>query len=479
MNRALLSGAVLLLAIIGAFYYFVDIRGHETAAEKEAATRRLVADFDHQSVRTITIEPADGPLLRVCRSGAEAAWRVESPEVVEADPEVIRQLLETLGRLTAGDEPFPPAEDGLIPYGLAPPRLAVTVTGEGGGQLARLALGGAAPFGSSRYAVVRDTGTVGQVSLAEVEAIPATLFDLREKRLVRFRREEVRELRIEVAEQPALVIRRHGDSWEIVEPLEFDADRELVGNLIWELTECRALEFPDEAESADQLSIPTFRIGLTMADGSEAGARFGAVADSGDSVIAAGDSGTVMKVDTTILESALRPANRWRQLRPFPRYSWEVDGLTVAAAGIEPVSWRRVDDGVWQREDGLPEGWAVPEETIREALDLLTGLKACGLSGIDDAGMLEAAALEEPAYTVTLSGGAGETLTAESLELGFPDQAAARLSASCSGAEPLLCGIRPDGAWIYVINESGRETLRAILETLSSGGPGTEGPTAE
>jgi hypothetical protein len=474
-----LSGAVLLLAIIGAFYYFVDIRGRATAVQEEAASRRLVADFDRQAVRSITIEPADGPLLKVYRNGVEAAWRIESPEALEADPDVIQQLLETLGRLSAEDEPFPPGGDGLVPYGLAPPRLKVTVSGEEGGRLARLALGGAAPFGSLRYAEVRDTGDVGQVSLAEVEAVPGTLFDLREKRLVRFRREEVRELRVEVAQQPALVIRRQGDNWDIAEPLEFAADRQLVGNLIWELTECQAIEFPGEAETADLLASPTIRIGLTMADGSEVGARFGALAESGDGVLAAGDLGTAMKVETTILESALRPANRWRELRPFPRYSWEVDGLTVTAAGSDPVAWRRAEDGVWQVEGGLPEGRMVPEETIRQALDLLTGLKACGLSGIDDAGALEAAALEEPAFTVTITGGAGEVLTVESLELGFPDRAAALLPDSCSGAEPLLCGIRPDGFWIYIIDEPGREELRAILETLSAGGPGTGGPSAE
>jgi hypothetical protein len=469
VNRAVLIGAVLVLALLAAFYYFVDIRGREAEVEEQTATRRLVADFDRKLVRTVTIEPADGPALRVSRAEVESAWRVEGPGEVQADSEVVQWLLETLGHLAALDDPFPPGEDGLAPYGLAPPRLSVTVAGEGGAALARLDLGGQAPLGQARYAAVRDTGEVGQVSLAEVGTIPQTLFDLREKHLLRFRREEVRELRIEIAEQPALVIRRQGDSWDIVAPLAFAADRELVGSLLWELTECLALEFPVDGEAADLLTVPTFCIALTMTDGSETVARFGALADSGDGLFASGEAGTVMKVESTILDSALRPVNRWRELRPFPRYSWEVDRLTVALAGSGPVTWSQITDGVWQREGGSPDEEPMPEDTIRQALDLLTGLEACGLAGIGDGSVLAAADLAEPVFTVTLSGGTEEAVTVESLELGFPDRAAAPVPNSCAGEEPLVCGRRPGGDWIYVINEPGRDRLRSILETVYTG----------
>lgn len=469
MNRDVLIGAVLVLALLAGFYYFVDIKGSEKDAEQEAAVRRLVSEFDHQLVRAIVIEPAGGPELRVSRAGAEAAWRVDVPQEVEADPEVVRQLLETLGQLSTREDPFPPGEDGLSPYGLAPPRLAVTVTGEGGTELARLQLGAPAPFGAAGYAAVRDTGTVGQVGTAETAAIPDTLFDLREKRLLRFRREEVRELRIGIAEQSPLVIRRQGDNWEIAEPLEFSADRELVGNMLWEVSECRALEFPDDAGATDILSSPTFSIGLTMADGSARLARFGALAEGGDGMLAAGDSGTVMKVDTTLVQSAFRPAERWRELRPFPRYSWEVDGLTVACPGFPPAVFHQDDTGVWLREGDSPESGAVSEETMRGTIDLLTGLEACGLTTISGAGQLEAAGLAIPGVTVTLTSGTDEAAIVESLVLGFPDRGAVPLSGSCSGEEPLICAMRPEGHWIYLINEPGRDELRTVLESLCAG----------
>ncbi len=479
MNRAVLIVAVLVLALLAAFYYFVDIKGREAEAGEETAARRLVSDFDPLLVRTVSIQPADGPALRVNREGEESGWRVEGPGDLEADPDVVQRLLETMGRLAALDDPFPPGEDGLAPYGLEPPKLTVTAAGDGGAALARLDLGGTAPFGQARYAAVRDTGEVGQVSLAEVEAIPGTLFDLREKRLLRFRREEVRELRIEIAEQPPLVIRRQGDDWEIVEPLAFAADRELVGNLLWELTECRALEFPDPGDAADLLALPTFQIALTMTDGSETAARFGTLADSGDGLIASGDAGTVMMVETAIIDSALRPVNRWRELRPFPRYSWEVDRLTVALAGSEPLTWRQESSGHWLREGGSPDEAAMPEETIRQALDLLTGLEACELAGIGDGSLLGATDLVQPACTVTLSGGTEDAVTVETLEMGFPDRTVAPVPDSCAGEEPLVCGRRPGGDWIYVINEPGRDRLRSILETIYAGLSVEDGPSGE
>lgn len=467
MNRAVLIGAVLLLALLAAFYYFVDIRGREAEAEEETAGRRLVADFDHQLVRRVSIEPVDGPVMRVKRASAEAGWRMELPLEADADPDVLRGLLETLGRLTVIEAPFPPGDDGLAAYGLDPPRLAVIVEGEGGVELARLHLGGPAPFGASRYAAVRDSGEVGLVSDAGTGAIPGAVFDLREKRLLRFRREEVREIRIETTGHPALVILRQGDNWEIVEPLSFAADRELTGNLLWELIECRALEFPGSGVAAGLDGDPACRIGLGLADGTVLEARFGDAAGAPGEVFAVGASGTVMTVESAVLDSARRPADQWREMRPFPRYVWEVDGLAVARAGSCPVTWRKGEDGTWRRDGHPPEAESAAE-TIDRALNLLTGLEACGLSGSSD-GDREASALVEPEFTVTLDSGLEDDLTGETLEIWFTRGTLGSIPEGCGEAGALLCGIRPGGESIYMINEPGRDELRALLETLSGG----------
>jgi hypothetical protein len=470
VNRALLMGAVLALALLAAFYYFVDIRGHDAAEEQETEDRRLVAPFDQQSVRTVIIEPDSGPVLRVSRSGAEAVWRVETPLEAEADPDVLLQLLETMNRLTAMEAPFLPGEDGMRPYGLEPPRVTVTLEGEGNDRLARLKLGGPAPFGAANYAAVQDSGEVGLVTDSETGAIPGTLFDLREKRLVRFHREEVREIRLESPGLPELFIRRLGDDWEIVHPLDFAADRELVGSLLWELTECRALEFPGKEGRTGLDENPSgCRITLGLADGSEIEARFGDTAGAEDQVFAAGGTGTVMTVNAAIMNSVRRPAEQWRELRPFPRYAWEVDGLTVARAGSGPVGWSKGEDGSWKR-DGETPGGETAQEAIDRALELLTGLKACAVAG-GRSGDRGAAALDPPAFTVTLISGSAEALTEESLDLGFPENEVAVVPEACGGAESVLCGSRPGSETIYVMNKPGRDELRAVLETLSAEGP--------
>jgi len=464
VNRALLMVAVLILALLAIIYYLVDIRGRDTTEQEETAVRRLVADFDPLAVRALIIEPAGGGQLRLARVSSDADFSVEAPQSAKADPDVVQRLLGTLGRISVQDEPFPPGEDGLAPYGLSPPTLAVTVTGVQGQALARLQLGVPAPFGGAHYAAVRDTGEVGLVGDGEISAIPQSLFDVREKRLVRFHREEVRAVQLTSPGVPAVVIERQGVDWTIIEPLAFTANRELVGNLLWELTECRALEFVGEGDWAGGS-----RLSLTCTNGTVIGASFGEDTDEEGHILASNDSGTVMVVAADIFKSLHRPAEEWRQMRPFPRYSWEVDGLELTRVGMEPHLWMKDDNGTWPL-DG---------EALDRALELFTGLEACGLLKTSD-DLLEAARLADPAYTVTLtSGRQGEEIIEESLELGFPDQGSVLHPEACSDTGMMICGRRPGGETIYLIDEPGRGELQELLVSLTGGFPGGDEPVTK
>lgn len=463
MNRNLLIGAVALLVALGAAYYYIDIRGREAAGEEEAAALLLVAPFDPAGARDVIIEPFSGPAVRLQRDGADTAWTVgERPGEYDADPDAVRRLFETLERLSMTGDAFAPGDDGLTAYGLAPPRLQVAVSGEGGVELARLALGDAAPLGDARYALVRHTGQVGLVPAAAAD-IPRTVFDLRDRRLVRFQRDDVREVRITAAGVPELVILREGDDWRIDEPIDFVADRELVGDLLWELAECRAQAFP---EGAGAVSGAAGSLRLVMGDGLDALVQFDAMGDSETSLLAVGPGGAVMAVDAAILETLRRPAREWRQLRPFPRYAWEIERITVGAGTAEPVCWRRGEDGAWQGA-GPAEPAAAPEEAIRRAIERLTALEACA---IIEAGDAAAGSLgpDLPAFAVSLGGGPEDTGPGERLELCFPDGAPAALADDCEGTETLVAGVRPASGVIYLIDDGSRDELRDLLQRLST-----------
>lgn len=471
MNRNLLIGAVALLVVLGAAYYLVDVRGRDAAEAEDAAERLLVAAFDPEEARVVVIDPASGPAIRLWRDGADAPWMVGEPsDLHAADPDAVQRLFETIERLSMTGEAFAPGDDGLAAYGLAPPRLLLTVAGEDDRELARLVLGDAAPLGGgASYAMVRDTGQVGLAG-ADAALIPQTAFDLRDRQLVRFRRDEVREVRITAVDAPELVIRRQGDDWRIVEPIDFAADRELVGDLLWELSECRAQAFPGDA---GDVAGTAGRLRLVMDDGLEAEARFDPMGDSETSLLAAGPGGEVMAVEAVILDTLRRPPAAWRQLRPFPRYAWEVERITVRAGTAEPLSWRRGDDGAWQGE-GAAEPAAAPEEDIRLAIERLTALEACAVLEAGEAGPASLG-LDRPAFVVSLGGGPQDSGPGESLELGFPDEALPSLPAECDDTGGLVAGARPGAGQVYLIGVGSREEFRGLLQRLSAVRP-PEGP---
>jgi hypothetical protein len=473
VNRNLLIGAVALLVVLGAAYYLVDIRGREAAEAEDAAGRLLVAPFDVAQARDVVIEPATGPVVRLRRDGADAPWTVEeTSDRVAADPDAVQRLFETLERLSVTGEDFAPGDDGLSAYGLAPPRLLLTVSGAAGAELARLALGDAAPLGGARYAMVRDTGQVGLVG-ADAAMIPQTAFDLRDRQLVRFQRDDVREIRITVADAPEVVMVREGDDWRIDEPFDFAADRELVGDLLWELAECRAQAFPGGAGDVDGTAG---RLRLLMNEGPEAEVRFDPLGDSETSLLAMGPSGEVMAVEDAILETLRRPARAWRQLRPFPRYAWEVERITVGAGAAEPVTWRRGADGSWQAE-GATSPAETPESDFRQAIELLTALEACAVLDTGEVS-LATLGLDRPSFVVTLGGVPEESGPGESLELGFPGGELPSMPVGCEDTAALVAGMRPGAGWVYLISVGSREELRGLLQRLSAARP-QDGPGGE
>jgi hypothetical protein len=148
-------------------------------------------------------------------------------------------------------------------------------------------------------------------------------------------------------------------------------------------------------------------------------ARFG-LPETGNGLAAVSGDGPLMTVDQSILRSLSRPAEAWQQMRPFPRYAWEVDRLTVGER-----SW----------EKDVTGGWG---DRLDRAVELLTGLEARELAVVEGL---------KPDFTVSLG--------AEELEIRFPE-------------DLQVIGRRPGADICYLIDTPHREELLQILVDLQS-----------
>jgi len=73
-----------IVAALGAFLYFYEIRGGEERAEAEDAAKRLFQGISAEEIESIALLASGGERVRLERS--ERGWRITEPVQFPADP---------------------------------------------------------------------------------------------------------------------------------------------------------------------------------------------------------------------------------------------------------------------------------------------------------------------------------------------------------------------------------------------------------
>ena len=191
-------------------------------------------------VRRLDLRCPPGPLLQLVKEGSE--WVLNKPLLARADAGKVAALLEQLFALTAREFVTETMSDPAA-YGLNDDelRLQVSLWQEGENNVERLLFGQPVYAESNAlYAARRDAPTVFTVERSKVEALRATLDDLRDARLYFMAPEKMALIRIEQGER-ALQFRKQAETgWSIVTPQHWPADPRLMADLIFRLNTFRA-----------------------------------------------------------------------------------------------------------------------------------------------------------------------------------------------------------------------------------------------
>lgn len=245
------------LAMLGGFVYFYEIRGREAREEAERAAKRLLT-FATEDVRSLTLETDEGPIIAVRSGDEEKTWSITAPYKVAADESAIETLL---NRLSSAQQQRLIAEDveDFSPFGLDQPAVRAKLELEDGNDLS-LELGKDTPVGSNVYARRGNDQQVYITPASLKNNLGKSLFDLRDKRIFTFEDDDV--ARVELASNNLELSVRRVDkadtsggkaSWKIVTPSEGRADAETLSGTLRRLRTHRAAAFASEAPAAEQL----------------------------------------------------------------------------------------------------------------------------------------------------------------------------------------------------------------------------------
>jgi hypothetical protein len=214
-------------------------------------------------------EPQKGKEETSSLEQPEAEWQLEKPQRLKADAENVKNLLSDLKNLTAREFIDQPAD--LAQYQLKVPRATVTVWEEGKPKPRILLIGkNSSKDTTAAYVKVQGEPTVYLVSNWFIqERLKTDLNQLRDLRLLTFKRENLQSFTLRFEKKPAatsagstagqakkmeVVVQRKGEfDWEVTKPERAEAESFKVGDVLYRLENLRGDEFVTDRPTGNQL----------------------------------------------------------------------------------------------------------------------------------------------------------------------------------------------------------------------------------
>jgi hypothetical protein len=220
---------------------------------------KTILSLDPEHVRRVEIARHD-TRLAVVRTG-DRQWRMERPFSASADDGIIRDLLWKIGASRAHAvirAPGPPAD-----YGLDRPHARLTVVDDRG--ISRtLAVAQAPNDPSALYAQVEGVPVVHVTDMQLLADLAIDPDVLRNRQLLVYDRSEVERITIRYPKD-TLVLDRAGENWRVTKPVEGDAVRSTVENILEVLPNLRYVTVePAPAGDLRRYGLDPPRLAVTL-----------------------------------------------------------------------------------------------------------------------------------------------------------------------------------------------------------------------
>jgi hypothetical protein len=250
----------LLLALLGVYVYWTEIRGREEREQAEADAVKLLP-VDAEEIVGIRLTYADATFEA---RRTESGWDFVDPEGVEADSSQWDTLAGNVPRIEF-DEVVATEADGLAGFGLEDPRIRLDVQ-VGDGTTESILFGTENPGGNAHYVKRGSTREVLLAATSWAGLFEKDLDEMRDRTILRFDQDGVDRVEIEGDARLSLVRAESGDGWHLEAPVDWPAESSRVTTLLATLSFARALDFADGTnavpDEAAAFTAPAWRIRL-------------------------------------------------------------------------------------------------------------------------------------------------------------------------------------------------------------------------
>lgn len=248
--------------------------------DPQSIREKDVAAIETDDVQRVTLDHGDEHVVAVhtsAQSDDAPKWRLIEPLNTAADEWNVKQLINKVGDLRA--EGFlTPEEAQEAETGFKEPQATLTLEMNEGEPLT-------ITFGNTETREVGDpaeeteiiyvrTSRRNEVLVVEadvLDSVQKTAFDLRDRSVVSFKRDDVTRVKVERAKGLNFTIARRPGGWFVEKPKNFEARQGAVDDILWNLEDLSATEFVTDTADEGQLreyglAVPQVAITIELRD---------------------------------------------------------------------------------------------------------------------------------------------------------------------------------------------------------------------
>ncbi|BCS31510.1 hypothetical protein TBR22_A07110 [Luteitalea sp. TBR-22] len=326
MNRGRSTLILLALAAaLGAYIWFVEMK-REVTDEDAPKTEKVFTDLKAEAIAALELHGSNGDRTRLKKQGV--GWTIESPVQVPADATEVSGVTSNLASLDLTrviDEK--PAN--LETFGLHAPRVSVTFTA--GTTTRTLLLGSKTATGGDTYAKLADAPRVFTVPSWLEQSLDRTTFQLRNKAIVTMDREAVDHLAI-IGAPGTIELKKQGDDWRLVQPLQARADAAEVSSLLTRLSSGQMQAIvAEQPATLDTYGLQPARTTVTAMAGGKTLAQVFVGSPSGDTAVHMKDAARpiVFTVEKGLADDLQRAAAAYRAKDVFAYRMFNLSRLVL------------------------------------------------------------------------------------------------------------------------------------------------------
>ena len=372
LKSTLLLGAVL-VGLLG-YIYFID------AGRPDREPQDVVFTVEADQIQEIRLTSGGETSVLTRRDGA---WTMTAPVEADADETEATSLATNLAAITVNRVVDEQATD-LAQYGLAPPRIEVGFTADG--QTGQLAFGEKTATGADLYALRAGEHRVLLVPAFLETTFAKSPFDLRDKRILAFARDQADSMAIEAAGE-TIRMTRSGSTWSLEAPASARADYAAIEALLTRLSTTSMTSLLDASEAADLGALGLADPAVTITVGSGSSRATLVVGEERDGQVYARDEarGLVFTIDPSMATDLARGSEEYRDKDVFEFRPFNVDRLSLTRGDdiVTLAKTNRAGNEVWQ----LTRGSAttdVESARVEDLLSRLSGMRADSFAATAD-----------------------------------------------------------------------------------------------